>query len=97
MPCLPTAPAVYLDAIIARAASLNVEAPFCCDLMNPSSFMFVRKAPDLEAIRAARKEERKRAKRSVEESKEVTYKVTKPGSGPWQVCPLLDSPAVGTP
>ena len=53
--------------------------------MSPTSFMFVRKAPDLEAIRAARREERKRAKRSVEESKEVTYKVLKPGSGPWQV------------
>ena len=64
--------------------SLNVAAPFSCDLTSPTSFMFVKKAPDVEALRAAKKEEKRRAKQRKEEDKTVTYKVVVPGSGTWK-------------
>ena len=38
-----------------------------------------------DAIRAARAEERKKARREVQDAKEVTYKVLKADSGPWKV------------
>jgi len=60
-------------------ASLNLEAPFTCDITRPTIFMFVKKAPDLAALKAARAEERQRTKRVMAESKEVTYKVLKQG------------------
>mmetsp|Transcript_41191 Transcript_41191/g.68506 ORF Transcript_41191/g.68506 Transcript_41191/m.68506 type:complete len:215 (+) Transcript_41191:16-660(+) len=64
--------------------SLNLEGPFSCDLTSPTNFMVVKRAPDMEAIKRARKEERKRAKTAAEDAKQVTYKVLKnPGSGPW--------------
>jgi len=59
--------------------SLNLEAPFTCDITRPTLYMVVKKAPDLTAIKAARAEERRRAKRVMAESKEVTYSVLKPG------------------
>lgn len=64
--------------------SLNLEAPFSCDVTAPTSFMFVKKAPDIEALRAARAEERKRIKKAEKESSSVTYKVLKAGSGTWK-------------
>ena len=71
--------------MVLGATSVNVEAPFTCDLTAPTSFMYVRRAPDIDAIRAARAEERKKAKRAVEEAQEVTYKVLKADAGPWKV------------
>ena len=69
--------------------SLNLEAPFSCDLTAPSQFMFVKRAPDVEALRAAAKEEKKRARHAKEESQTVTYKTYKQGGGgmwkTWQV------------
>ena len=65
-------------------SSLNLEAPFSCDVTDPTNFMILKKAPDLEAFKAARAEERKRAKRLKEDSQEVTYKVVKAGSGTWK-------------
>jgi hypothetical protein len=64
--------------------SLNLHAPFSCDLTSPTSFMIIKRAPDLDALRAARAAERKRAKRAEEEASLVTYKTIKPGSGTWK-------------
>ena len=64
--------------------SLNLEAPFSCDVTSPTSFMVLKKAPDMEALKAARAAERRRLKQLEEESSTVTYKVTKPGTGPWK-------------
>lgn len=64
--------------------SLNLEAPFTCDITAPTAFMLIKRAPDVEALRAAREAERKRAKRLEEESSVVTYKVLKQGSGTWK-------------
>ena len=71
--------------MVLGASSVNIEAPFTCDLTAPTSFMFVRRAPDIDAIRAARAEERKKARREVQDAKEVTYKVLKGDSGPGKV------------
>lgn len=65
-------------------SSLNLEAPFSCDVTNPTSFMLLKKAPNLEALRAARAEEKRRQKKAEEESSMVTYKVLKAGSGTWK-------------
>ena len=64
--------------------SLNLEAPFTCDVTAPTSYMVLKRAPDLEALKAARAAERRRLKQLEEESSSVTYKVQKAGSGPWK-------------
>lgn len=64
--------------------SLNVQGPFTCDLTSPTAFMFVRKAPDVEALRAARDARKRQERRLAEESSSVTYKVVVPGSGTWK-------------
>ena len=64
--------------------SLNLEAPFSCDVNSPTTFMVIKRAPDLEALKAARAAERRRLKQLEEESSTVTYKVTKQGTGPWK-------------
>eukprot|EP00965_Chrysotila_dentata_P207802 6184339-Pleurochrysis_carterae.AAC.3 len=66
------------------AASLNLAAPFSCDITSPVVFLIIKKAPDLSALRRAREEERKRSKQAAKEAKEVTYKVVKQGSGTWK-------------
>ena len=68
--------------MVLSKGSLNVNAPFSCDITSASSFMFVKKKPDLEALKAARREKKKLAKQSEEESKTVSYKVVVAGSGP---------------
>eukprot|EP00308_Calcidiscus_leptoporus_P013410 CAMPEP_0119362504 /NCGR_PEP_ID=MMETSP1334-20130426/9552_1 /TAXON_ID=127549 /ORGANISM="Calcidiscus leptoporus, Strain RCC1130" /LENGTH=215 /DNA_ID=CAMNT_0007377725 /DNA_START=6 /DNA_END=653 /DNA_ORIENTATION=- len=65
-------------------SSLNLEAPFSCDVTSPVAFLVIKKAPDVAALKQARAEERKRAKAVAEAAKEVTYKVVKPGSGTWK-------------
>lgn len=60
--------------------SLNLEAPFSCDVVAPSVFMIIRRAPDKEALRAARKAERKQAKAEADEARYVTYKKYKEGT-----------------
>merc|ERR1719446_735463 len=75
--------------------SLNLEAPFTCDLTSPSSFMVIKKEPDLESLKAAKAEERKRAKRMEEEAHEVTYKVVKAGSGTWKSWETVTEKVVG--
>jgi len=64
--------------------SLNLEAPFTCDVTAPTAYMVVKRAPNIEALRAARREERARARKREEEEREVTYKVLKAGSGTWK-------------
>lgn len=64
--------------------SLNLEAPFSCDVTAPTSFMVLKKAPDLEALKAARAAEKRRMKQLEEEGASVTYKVMKGGTGPWK-------------
>lgn len=64
--------------------SLNLEAPFSCDVTRPTSFMVMKKAPDIESLRRARAEEKKRQKQMEEESSTLTYKVLKAGSGTWK-------------
>ena len=61
--------------------SLNLNAPFSCDLTSATPFMVVKKKPDLEVLRAARREKLKRAKDVVEEGKTVTYKKVIASSG----------------
>ncbi|EOD26332.1 hypothetical protein EMIHUDRAFT_423564 [Emiliania huxleyi CCMP1516] len=63
--------------------SLNLTQPFSCDVSAPISFMFVRKAPDMEALRAERDAKKARAARADQASKEVTYKVYKNSTGTW--------------
>lgn len=63
--------------------SLNLTQPFSCDISAPISFMFVRKAPDMEALRAERDAKKARAARADQASKEVTYKVYKNSTGTW--------------
>jgi len=65
-------------------ASLNIEAPFSCDLRTPTSFMFVKRKPDVEALKAARREAKRRSKALEADSNMVTYKVVVPGSGAWK-------------
>jgi len=64
--------------------SLNIEAPFTCDVTSAASFMFVKRKPDVEALKAARHEEKRRKKALEAESSTMTYKVVAPRSGPWQ-------------
>lgn len=64
--------------------SLNLEAPFSCDVTTPASFMYAKRKPDVDALRAARAEEKKRAKKLEAEASQVTYKVLKAGSGTWK-------------
>ena len=64
--------------------SLNIEAPYTCDVTSPTVFMVLKRAPDLEALRAAKREERQRLRQLEEESSTVTYKVLKEGSGTWK-------------
>ena len=64
--------------------SLNLEAPFSCDVTSPTSYLVLKRAPDLEALKAARATERRRMKQLEEESSSVTYKVQKKNSGPWK-------------
>ena len=61
--------------------SLGVNAPFSCDLTSATPFMVVKKKPDLEALRAARRAKQKSAKEAVEGSKTVTYKKVIASSG----------------
>lgn len=61
--------------------SINLEAPFSCDVTAQTSFTFVKKAPDLEALREAKREEKKRARKLEEASQTVTYKSYKHGDG----------------
>jgi len=65
-------------------SSLNVEAPFTCDLTAPTTFMLVKAKPDIDAIKAARREQKKRQRAIEEDSKTVTYKVVDGGSGVWK-------------
>jgi hypothetical protein len=69
-----------VNMVLGRS-SLNIEAPFSCDVVAPASFMFVKRKPDFEALRAARKEEKKRARMLEEEEATVTYKTYKHGDG----------------
>jgi len=65
--------------------SLNIEEPFTCDLTAPTTFMFVKRKPDIEALKAARKEQRKKQRALEESSKSVTYKVmAQDGGGVWK-------------
>lgn len=64
-------------------SSLNLAQPFTCDVSTPSRFMFVKKPPDVEALRAAHAQAKERAKHAEEQTKEITYKVYKNGTGPW--------------
>ena len=78
-------------------SSLNLQAPFSCDVTTPTSFMILKRAPDLEALKAARAAERRRLKKLEEESSTVTYKVQKAGSGPWKTwVQKTESVAAGT-
>ena len=61
--------------------SLGVNAPFSCDLTSATPFMVVKKKPDFEALRAARRAKQKSAKEAVEGSKTVTYKRVIASSG----------------
>ena len=61
--------------------SLNIAAPFSCDITTPSAYLVQKKAPDLEAIRAAKREERKRQKQLEEEGATLTYQKLKAGQG----------------
>ena len=61
--------------------SLNLNAPFTCDLTSAAPFMVVKKKPDLEALRASSREKQKRAKEAADETKTVSYKVVVAGSG----------------
>ena len=65
-------------------SSLNLEAPFSCDVTAPTSFMILKKAPDIEALKAARAAERKRLQKLEAEGASMTYKVQRAGSGPWK-------------
>ena len=58
--------------------SLNVNAPFSCDITSAAPFMFVKKQPDLEKLRAAKREKKRKEKERVEESRQVSYKVSAP-------------------
>ncbi len=61
--------------------SLNVTAPFSCEVTTPTSFLLLKAAPDIEAIRAARRDEKRRARQAEEEASVVTYKTYKHGGG----------------
>ena len=61
--------------------SLGVNAPFSCDLTSATPFMVVKKKPDLEVLRAARRAKQKSAKEAVEGTKTVTYKKVIASSG----------------
>jgi len=67
-------------------ASLNITAPFTCDITTPSVFLVHKKAPDLEALRAAKCEERKRQRQAEEDGEMLTYQKLKPsqGAGTWK-------------
>ena len=60
-----------VNMVLGRS-SLNLSAPFSCDLTAPTSFMVLKKAPDIEALKAARAAEKKRLKKLEEESSVVT-------------------------
>jgi nucleoid-associated protein YgaU len=64
--------------------SLNIEAPFTCDVTVPTAFLILKKAPDVEALRAKRREEKRRQRQLEEEAQLVTYKRLKQGSGTWK-------------
>ena len=38
-----------------------MEAPFSCDLTSPTAFMLVKRKPDIEALKAARREEKRKS------------------------------------
>jgi hypothetical protein len=46
--------------------------------------MIMKRAPDIEALRAAKREERRKQRMVEEESSVVTYKKLKEGSGTWK-------------
>lgn len=56
-------------------SSLNVNAPFSCDITTAAPFMFVKKQPDIEKLRAAKHEQKRKEKERDEESRQVSYKV----------------------
>ena len=60
--------------------SLNVNAPFSCDITSATPYMFVKKQPDVEKLRAAKREKKRKEKERVEESKQVSYKVRRQDS-----------------
>jgi len=64
--------------------SLNLVAPFSCDVTSPTSFLILKRAPDIEALKAAKQAERKKQRQLEEEESTVTYKVVKQGSGTWK-------------
>ena len=72
-----------VNMVLGRS-SLNIEAPFSCDVTSPTAFLVQKRAPDVEALKAARREERKRQRQAEEEESMVTYKVVKQGSGTWK-------------
>ena len=75
--------------------SLNVEAPFSCDLTSPTSFMLVKRKPDVEALKAAAREKKRREKALEADSNTVTYKVVVPGSGTWKTWKTVTERADG--
>jgi hypothetical protein len=72
-----------VNMVLGRS-SLNIEAPFSCDVTAPTAFLVQARAPDVEALKAARREERKRQRQAEEDESTVTYKVVKQGSGTWK-------------
>ena len=60
--------------------SMNLEAPFSCDVTTPTSFMLLKRAPDVAALKAARGEAKKKQRKLEDEESYVTYKVNKPGT-----------------
>ena len=64
--------------------SINIEAPFSCDLVQLTSFFVQPKPPDAEQIRAAEEEKRRQSEEDKLSSSILTYKVLRnPGQGPW--------------
>ena len=61
--------------------SLNIAAPFSCDITSPTAFLVHKKAPDLEALRAAKREERKKQRQTEAEGETLTYQKLKGGQG----------------
>ena len=73
-------PTPHPHACVSRpAASLNLVAPFSCDVTSPTSFLILKRAPDIEALKAAKQAERKKQRQLEEEESTVTYKVVKQG------------------
>ena len=67
-------------------SSLNIAQPFSCDVTAPTVFLVQKKKPDLEALRAAKREERKKQRQEEKEGSMLTYQKLKPaqGAGTWK-------------